>query len=87
MNDYGHVDDDTPSHAISLYKEYRGRGIVTKMMRHMLELLKSQGYQRSSLAVQKENYAVKMYKKSGFRVVDENDDEYIMLCDLQIFHS
>ena len=27
MNDYGHVDDETPSFAISLYKEYRGKGI------------------------------------------------------------
>ena len=25
MKDYGHVDDETPSFAISLYKEYRGR--------------------------------------------------------------
>lgn len=25
MDDYGHVDDDTPSFAISLYKEYRGQ--------------------------------------------------------------
>ena len=24
MNDYGHIDDETPSLAISLYKEYRG---------------------------------------------------------------
>lgn len=24
MNDYGHIDDDTPSLAISLYKDYRG---------------------------------------------------------------
>ena len=24
MNDYGHIDDETPSFAISLYKEYRG---------------------------------------------------------------
>lgn len=26
MNDYGHVDDTTPSFAISLYKDFRGRG-------------------------------------------------------------
>ncbi len=32
MNDYGHVDDETPSFAISLYKEYRGQGIGTKLM-------------------------------------------------------
>ena len=29
MNDYGHIDDDTPSFAISLYKEHRGMGIGT----------------------------------------------------------
>lgn len=27
MKDYGHVDDETPSFAIALYREYRGRGI------------------------------------------------------------
>ena len=32
MDDYGHVDDDTPSLAISLYEEYRGKGIGTQMM-------------------------------------------------------
>lgn len=36
MNDYGHVDDETPSFAISLYKEYRGQGIGTRMMNEML---------------------------------------------------
>ena len=66
MNDYGHVDDETPSFAISLYKEYRGKGIGTALMRRMLELLKEQGYRKASLAVQKANYAVRMYEKLGF---------------------
>lgn len=82
MNDYGHVDDDTPSFAISLYKEYRGRGIGTRLMEDMLKVLKRQGYMRASLAVQKANYAVKMYEKTGFKTVDENDEEYIMICEL-----
>ena len=82
MNDYGHVDDHTPSFAISLYKEYRGQGIGSRLMVKMLERLKSQGYERASLAVQKANYAVKMYKKVGFETVDENDEEYIMVCEL-----
>ncbi len=60
MKDYGHVDDHTPSFAISLYKEYRGRGWGTELMRNMLELLGDHGYHRSSLAVQKANYAVRM---------------------------
>ncbi len=82
MNDYGHVDDETPSFAISLYKEYRGQGIGTALMRAMLDLLRSQGYRQASLAVQKENYAVRMYEKLGFRTIRENDEEYIMVCRL-----
>ena len=82
MNDYGHVDDETPSFAISLYEEYRGRGIGTELMRQMLSLLKSRGYKKASLAVQKANYAVKMYKNVGFKIVNQNDEEYTMICDL-----
>ncbi len=82
MNDYGHIDDDTPSFAIALYREYRGQGIGTRMMKEMLALLKEKGYKRASLAVQKANYAVRMYEHVGFKTVDENDEEYIMVCDL-----
>ena len=82
MDDYGHVDDETPSFAISLLKEYRGRGIGTELMKRMLEKLKSCGYRKASLAVQKQNYAVKMYKNVGFEIADENEEEYIMVCQL-----
>ena len=82
MNDYGHIDNETPSFAISLYKEYRNKGLGTALMKEMLVKLKLKGYKQASLAVQKENYAVKMYKKVGFEIYDENDEEYIMLCKL-----
>ncbi len=82
MNDYGHVDDQTPSFAISLLKEFRNQGIGTELMRRMLQLLKNQGYKQASLAVQKANYAVRMYKKVGFEIVDQNDEEFIMVCKL-----
>ena len=82
MNDYGHVDDETPSFAISLYREYRGKGIGTELMRRMIGLLKEQGYRQASLAVQKANYAVRMYEAVGFRTVDENAEEFIMVCKL-----
>ena len=82
MDDYGHVDDATPSFAISLYKDYRDQGIGRKLMKEMLSLLKTQGFNKASLAVQKANYAVRMYEKVGFHTVDENDEEYIMICEL-----
>lgn len=78
MNDYGHIDAETPSLAISLYKEYRGFGIGTAMMKEILTLLKSHGYSRVSLSVQKANYAATMYLKIGFAIVRENEEEYIM---------
>lgn len=79
MYDYGHIDDETPSLAISLYKEYRGRGIGTEMMKEMLSLLKTHNYKRVSLSVQKANYAAEMYRKIGFEIIKENGDEWIML--------
>ena len=82
MDDYGHIDNDTPSFAISLCKDYRGFGIGTDLMKEMLRILKDGGYKQASLAVQKANYAVRMYQKTGFEIVDENGEEYIMLCRL-----
>ena len=82
MNDYGHIDENTPSLAISLYPEYRGQGIGTDLMRHMISLLRNMGFQQVSLSVQKANYAVRMYQKLGFRVYRENEEEYIMLIRL-----
>lgn len=79
MNDYGHIDDATPSLAISLYKEYRGLGIGTAMMKAIFNLLKSHGYQQVSLSVQKANYAVRLYLKAGFEIVRQNEEEYIMV--------
>ncbi len=83
MNDYGHIDNDTPSFAISVHEDYRGLGIGTALMKEMLRILNEEGYKQASLAVQKANYAVQMYKKMGFEVVDEDEEEYIMLCRLK----
>ena len=79
MDDYGHVDDGTPSLAMALYPEYRGRGMGTALMREMLTALAEKGYGQVSLSVQKGNYAVGMCRKAGFEVIRDNGDEYIML--------
>ena len=63
MNDYGHIDDKTPSLAISLYKKYRGQGIGSSLIKEMLSLLQVHDYKCVSLSVQKANYAAKLYQK------------------------
>ena len=82
MNDYGHIDDKTPSLAISLYKKYRGQGIGRILIKEMLSLLQTHGYKRVSLSVQKANYAAKLYQKIGFIIIKEIGDEWIMTYNL-----
>jgi ribosomal protein S18 acetylase RimI-like enzyme len=45
----------------------------------MLNRLKERGYKKASLAVQKDNYAAKMYQDLGFKIVEELSEEYIMV--------
>ena len=79
MADYGHIDNLTPSLAISLYKEFRSQGIGSELLRRMLERLRSDGYRRVSLSVQKANYALRMYEKAGIKTVAERGEEEIMV--------
>ncbi|EGG89093.1 hypothetical protein HMPREF1866_02837 [Lachnoanaerobaculum saburreum] len=76
------IDDTTPSLSISLLKEYRNLGIGTELMKQILLTLKEREYKQVSLSVQKINYAVSMYKKVGFEVVRENEEDYVMFCKL-----
>jgi len=80
---YGNVDDKTPEFAISLFKEYRKLGTGTLLMKKMISYLKGKDYKQTSLSVQKENYAAKMYKKLGFEIIGENDKDYLMLLKLR----
>lgn len=79
---YGYIDDETPEFAISLFKEYRNLGIGTQLMSAMITYLRGSGYKQTSLNVKKENYAVKLYKKMGFEVIAEDEEDYLMLLKL-----
>lgn len=83
MDDYGHVDDATPSLAMSVCEDYRGQGIGTGMLHEIMALAGSKGFKRISLSVQKANTrALKLYRSAGFESILDKGDEYIMICDL-----
>ena len=82
MQDYGHIDDRTPSLAISLLPEYRGLGIGAQLLRSLLLLLQGNGYLRLSLSVQKDNPALRLYERAGFQILAEKGTEYLMLRDI-----
>ncbi|MDO5524168.1 MAG: N-acetyltransferase, partial [Bacteroidia bacterium] len=79
---YGNIDDKTPEFSISLFKEYRNRGIGTALMNKMIDHLTEKGYAQASLSVQKANYAAKLYKKLGFEIIRDENDEYLMVLKL-----
>jgi ribosomal protein S18 acetylase RimI-like enzyme len=79
---YGYIDEETPEFAISLFKEYRNQGIGSQLMSAMIEYLRENGYKQTTLNVKKENYAVKLYKKMGFEVIAEDEEDYLMLLKL-----
>lgn len=79
MDDCGHVDDETPSLAISLYPAYRGRGIGTDLLGHMLTRLRRDGYRQVSLSVQTANRAAGLYRRMGFETFRGTEDEWIMV--------
>ncbi|WP_436414903.1 N-acetyltransferase family protein [Petrimonas sp.] len=79
---YGNVDDETPEFSISLFKEYRNQGIGTAMMKKMIDYLNKKGYSQASLSVQKGNYASKLYKKLGFEVIKDENEDYLMVLKL-----
>ena len=80
---FGNVDGSTPEFAISVLKKFRNKGIGTLLMQEMIKYLKEQEYTQASLSVQKENYAVKMYQKLGFKIIRENEEDYLMILKLK----
>lgn len=80
---YGKVDDNTPELAISLYPEYRNKGIGSRLLASLLETLIEKGFGKVSLSVDKTNYAVKMYHKFGFVTIEEREHDYLMVKHLK----
>jgi ribosomal protein S18 acetylase RimI-like enzyme len=71
---YGNINDETPELAISVLPPYRGYGAGTKMMKRLFGILRDNGYTRTSLSVQKNNPAVRLYERLGYRATEEKLD-------------
>jgi ribosomal protein S18 acetylase RimI-like enzyme len=67
---FGYVDDATPELSIAVLPEYRGRGIGTQLLVHLLE--SGCGYSTVSLSVSVGNPAIRLYERFGFEVVGDN---------------
>lgn len=71
-----------------LFSEFQGYGIGTKLMRKLFEILRDNGYARTSLSVQKENPAVRFYERLEYQITEEKLDhagseDFIMVKNLK----
>lgn len=69
--------------AMSVDPDYRGLGIGTALLRAHLTALQKRGYARVSLSVQKANAALRLYRRLGFSVIGETEEEYVMAANLR----
>lgn len=87
MDDYGHIAENVPSIAISVEKADRGKGIGEALLKNLMKILRTKGFEAVSLSVQKKNPAVHLYRRLGFVEVSETEDEWLMIRELKAEHS
>jgi ribosomal protein S18 acetylase RimI-like enzyme len=66
---YGYISADIPELSVALLPEYRGQGIGTDLLNHLIEEAR-QVYPALSLSVSPENPAAHLYERFGFEVIN-----------------
>jgi ribosomal protein S18 acetylase RimI-like enzyme len=79
---YGFIDNETPELGLAIYEKFRGMGVGTALMQALLSELWVLGYKKVSLSVDKANRAVALYKRLGFKVIKEQETDFLMVKDL-----
>jgi ribosomal protein S18 acetylase RimI-like enzyme len=74
---FAYVDDETPELGIALFPDYRGQGIGTALLKHLLEAAKNL-YPAISLSVSPNNPAMRLYERLGFATVDIRNEYPVM---------
>ena len=74
---YGYVDDLTPELSIALTPNWRGQGVGTRLLQHLLEAASSR-YLAISLSVSSDNPARSLYERLGFAIVGVSESTLTM---------
>jgi ribosomal protein S18 acetylase RimI-like enzyme len=80
---YGFLDEATPELSIAVLPGHRGRGIGTALLKALESEARERGLDRLSLSVERENPAVALYKRVGFRAVQSDRDTLTMVLKLK----
>ncbi|MDJ0952823.1 MAG: GNAT family N-acetyltransferase [Acidimicrobiia bacterium] len=78
----GFVEPETPVLVVAVAGGYRRRGIGGKLMTWLLDQAAAQSIPKVSLSVTKDNHALDLYRKQGFREVVDRGDSFLMVCEI-----
>jgi ribosomal protein S18 acetylase RimI-like enzyme len=80
---YGFVAPDVPELTIGVAVHWRGRGAGRALLRAIAAQACLAGIRQISLSVERKNFAQKLYRSEGYRIVDSgNQDSDTMVKDL-----
>lgn len=79
---YGFIDVSIPELALGVVEGFRRRGVGDRLLAALEDEARRRGLTALSLSVEKENHAVRLYERRGFRVVSEMGGSYIMRLSL-----
>lgn len=82
---YGFVAPDVPELSIGVAAGARGKGVGRALLETLLATARAQGYRAISLSVDRQNPALRLYERVGFRdagVSDPSDSSLTMIAAL-----
>lgn len=80
---YGFLDEGTPELTIAVVPSRRGRGFGEQLLSALLEQARADGFVAISLSVERDNPALNLYERFGFRPVREMDGTVVMRAELE----
>ncbi len=80
---YGFVDEATPELGIAVLPGYRRRGIGRGLLSELIRMARAAGFGALSLSVARDNPAVELYERAGFRTVGVVGESWTMLAELR----
>lgn len=78
---YGYVSETIPELGIGVVAAQRNRGVGTALLKALLREAATHGVVQISLSVERDNPAIRLYRKLGFREVDSVGNAWTMVAD------
>ena len=76
---YGYIDETIPELSMATIPEYRGQGIGSRLLEHLLDLKQVSLLPALSLSVDRTNRALNLYRRFGFQDYSQTEKSLVMI--------